>query len=1051
MSWGILGARRALGLLFLLALTAMVLATAGAAARTPEAAEAEGLVQPLWTPLGLRDGMNTVVVKLADDPVTVVEAEAGRDLREAEKQAIESQLKAKQDALRGSIQQLGGSVLADYQSAYNGIKVRIDRKKAAELTKLPGVVAVRTVQLMEPDNSRGVPLIGTPAVWDGVAGLRGEGVKIAVLDTGIDYTHANFGGPGTTAAFDAADAADTLPASAALFGPAAPRVKGGIDLVGDDYDAGADPGSPALIPKPDPNPLDCNGHGSHVAGTAAGSGVLADGSTYTGPYNASTISSQSWTIGPGVAPKADIYAVRVFGCEGSTDVTVDAIEWAVENEMDVINMSLGSSFGSEDDPSAEASTNAAKAGVIVVASAGNSGPNQYITGSPASGEGAISVAANDPVPTFPGASITTAAGLSVDAINANGYEFTGPLTGAIKVITNNASTAEDESLGCSVAAFGGPLPAGTIAIVNRGVCARVAKAIFGQQAGAAAVVMVNNATTLPPFEGPITSNPDDGTPFTVTIPFLGVRGTSATSDGGRLRATPDGTGATIAAKLLTNTNYTGFADFSSGGPRQGDSGLKPDVTAPGVSITSTLVGSGNGPLTISGTSMAAPHVAGVAALTHQAYPRWSARDIKAAIVNTANPAGVLGYRTSRGGTGLVQPAGSTRTLVVASASNSKFEVALNFGFEELKSDYSEEMTIQLRNNGSSPATFNVASALPSGSPHTVSLDRSSVSVPANGKAEVEVTLSVPAATAGGSNGAGLSFREVAGLIQFTPASTSDNNGVTLRVPYYLVPRALSGIETSVAKLKKGATSATATIENHDGVIAGDADFYAWGLSDRKDRGASPADIRAVGVQSFPFNATNQFIGFSVNTWERWSTPSLSEFDIAVDVDRDGTDDYIVIGVDQGAVSAGSFNGRMGSFVFSTRSAGASINFFAQAPTDSSTANIFILSSQLCRSGEPCLNAANPRFTYSAIGFDLGAEHDAAGSADPVDGTAAFNPWTNAVTTGGFQTVAPGGSATETIAIDRTEWAQTPALGLMIVSLDNASGKDEAQLVKLNVR
>ena len=161
--------------------------------------------------------------------------------------------------------------------------------------------------------------------------------------------------------------------------PAAPRVKGGIDLVGDSYNADPDSATYQPIPHPDPNPLDCVhtsgsvGHGSHVAGTAAGSGVLANGTTYTGPYNATTISGNSWTVGPGVAPKADLYAVRVFGCDGSTDVTVDAIEWAVDNDMDVINMSLGSSFGTKDDPSAVATTNAAKAGVVVVTSAGNSG------------------------------------------------------------------------------------------------------------------------------------------------------------------------------------------------------------------------------------------------------------------------------------------------------------------------------------------------------------------------------------------------------------------------------------------------------------------------------------------------------------------------------------------------------------------------------------------------------------------------------------------------------------------------------------------------------
>ena len=199
----------------------------------------------------------------------------------------------------------------------------------------------------------------------------------------------------------------------------AARVKGGIDLVGDTYNA--DPDDPAYqpVPHPDPNPLDCNGHGSHVAGTAAGSGVTAAGATYNGPYNATTITGNSWRIGPGVAPKADIYGVRVFGCEGSTDVTVDAIEWAVDNDMDVINMSLGSSFGTKDDPSAVASTNAAKAGVVVVTSAGNSGPSQYITGSPGTAEGAIATAAIDPTPEFPGATITTSGGLSLPAVNAN--------------------------------------------------------------------------------------------------------------------------------------------------------------------------------------------------------------------------------------------------------------------------------------------------------------------------------------------------------------------------------------------------------------------------------------------------------------------------------------------------------------------------------------------------------------------------------------------------------------------------------------------------------
>src|SRR5882672_54798 len=522
-------------------------------------------VTPAWTPLGVSNQEVTVVVQLAGQSVAEQQANAGRKLERAEKDQIRSELRGQQEGVRGGIEAMGGRVVAQYHAAYNGMKVRIAQDRAKDLATLPGVVAVRPLQLQKPNNVRGVDLIGAPAVWQSL-GLHGEGVKIAIIDTGIDYTHANFGGPGTAAAYTTAHAAETAPANPSLFGPSAPRVKGGIDLVGDSYNA--DPNSAAYqpIPHQDPNPLDCNGHGSHVAGTAAGSGVTAAGTTYTGPYNASTISSNSWNIGPGVAPKADLYAVRVFGCEGSTDVTVDAIEWAVDNDMDVINMSLGSPFGSKDDPSAVASTNAARAGVIVVASAGNSGPSQYITGSPATAEGAISVAAIDPYPSFPGATLTFS-GTTITAVNANEFALSGTATFNIKIIKDNpATTSRNESLGCSVADFGGPLPSNTIAVVNRGVCARVAKAIFGQQAGAAAVVMVNNAPGFPPIEGPITSNPDDGTLFTVTIPFLGVKGpATGTTDGAKLSAA---SGAmTVVAGPVTNDNFTGFASFTSGGPR----------------------------------------------------------------------------------------------------------------------------------------------------------------------------------------------------------------------------------------------------------------------------------------------------------------------------------------------------------------------------------------------------------------------------------------------------------------------------------------------------
>jgi subtilisin family serine protease len=991
------------------------------------------------TPLGLEQTPATFVVQLEGNSVAEVQAERGQPLSEAEEAQIKAQLEAQQASVKPQLEAAGAQVLADYQSAINGIKVRAGHDKVAQMQAIPGVVGVRPVFLTTRDNTNGVPMIGTPAVWAGAPGFRGEGMKIAIIDTGIDYTHANFGGPGTVAAYDAANANDTDAPDPTLIGPSATtKIKGGTDLVGDDYNASSD--DPAdTVPHPDPDPLDCNGHGSHVAGSAAGFGVLGTGATYTGPYNASTISGNTWNVGPGVAPKADLYAIRVFGCAGSTDVTVDAIEWAVDNDMDVINMSLGSPFGSADDASAIASTNAAKAGVIVVASAGNSGPSQYITGAPAAGTGAISVAASDPIQTMPGATITTPAG-NVTAINANGEPFSTQTLTVKKLVDNPATTGENESLGCSVAAFGGPLPAGTIAVAQRGVCARVAKAIFGQQAGATMVLMVNNVNALPPFEGKITSNPDDGTPFTVTIPFLGV----SLADNAKFVT---GQSVTVSPTALTNPNFKGFASFTSGGPRTGDSWLKPDITAPGVSIMSTDSGSGNGGTIISGTSMASPHVAGVAALVKQAHPTWKRVEYyKAAIVNTGSPADVLNHRISRGGSGLVQPAPATMTQ--ATAVGDLRTATLNFGFDELAADYSKQKTITIRNHGSSPITFTASQTNAAGSPHSVSFDPASVTVPAGGAENLKVMLNVPVGTAGNTD----AFREVAGLVTLTPGA-GQNAGVTLRVPYYLVPRALSDISArpQVRKLN-GSTPTNVRVVNR-GAIAGDADFYAWGLEDPKDSARVSNDLRAIGVQSFPTSPSatdpnRRIIVFAVSTFGRWSNAATNEFDIEVDVDNDGTVDYIVVGVDVGAVTAGSFDGVMGSFVFSTRSPGASRLFNAWAPHDGTTLLLPFRNDQLCRTSEPCLrSSSNPRFTYGAVSFDL-----ANGGVDPIVGTAKFNPFSSSISQGMFVgNLAPGAEANVPMSIDPTEWALTPAKGFMVVTHDDRAGGEEAELQELGLR
>ncbi len=608
-------------------------------------------------------------------------------LSDSQKDSIRSQLRSQQAPVENQVRSYGGQVLASYQASYNGFKVSIAASQAASLASLPGVVAVWPLELVQPSNIHGIPLIGAPQVWDSLNGnFHGEGIKIADIDTGIDYTHADFGGSGNPADYTTALASDTLPANSAWFGLTAPKVKGGVDLVGDTYNPdphAKDASGNSLYqpnPQPDPNPLDCNSHGTHTAGTMAGFGVLANGQTYAGLYNATTVSSNSWLVGPGVAPKADLYSVKIFGCNGPTNEVIDAIEWAVNHNMDVINMSLGSPFGSPDSPDAVAAENAAHDGVIVVSSSGNEGPNAYMTGDPASGNDVISVAASDPTQSNPGAimSLTTAGASpttsSVTAINANGFSPlpSGPFH--VKVIPDGAGGV---SLGCSVADDGGPnsLPPNTFIVVLRGTCARVSKAIFGQQAGAAGVIMINNASDYPPYEGPITFNPDDGVPYTVTIPFLGVQGT----DDDAVVAADGGTLNSLTATTITNASFEALASFSSGGPRSGDSYLKPNITAPGVSIFSAGMGTGTGAQNDSGTSMAAPHVTGTAALVKQAHPNW--RKVKywdAAIENTADPSMVTHYATRGAGTGFVQALPAVQTQVVALGDHDMGVV--NFGY-----------------------------------------------------------------------------------------------------------------------------------------------------------------------------------------------------------------------------------------------------------------------------------------------------------------------------------------------------------------------------------
>jgi minor extracellular serine protease Vpr len=1015
-----------------------------------------GTIDPVVLPNAMDDSRTiTVMIEMSGDPVAVVQSKApNKELSKARKNQVKAELKSRQDAITGSIQANGGRVLSQLQSAYNGIRITIPRNKVEALASLPNVVAIRGLQVVERDNHKSVPFLGIPEnVWDPESGLgfTGDGIKIAVIDTGIDYTHANFGGPGTVEAYELADANDETiddAGDAGLFGPDAPKVKGGTDLVGDAYDGGADPGSPALIPHPDPDPLDCPftngsvGHGSHVSGTATGLGVL-DGDTYPGPYDADTLATHDFEIGPGVAPEADLYFVRVFGCDGSTEVTVDAIDWAVDHDMDVINMSLGSAFGRDDDPSAVASTNAAAAGVSVVTSAGNSGPNPYITGSPGTAAGSIATAAIDSHQTFPGVLLTLTPSGAIEAIVANGITPADDTTYKVVVLKNDPATPENEALGCSVAAYtrAGIVKGGNqLAVTERGTCARVARAIFGEQAGAGAVAMINNADSFPPFEGPILSNPDNGTEFTVTIPFLGIKGPATSADANAIRGAAT---ATTKERTLDNPGFRGFASFSSGGPRTGDSALKPDITAPGVSILSTASGTGNKGYFLSGTSMASPHVAGIAALVRQAHPAWTTEQVKAAIVNSGDPGGFAGttYLTPRGGSGLVNPARAVGGQVVAlgdvapadpSIGLAAFRTAsLSFGFAELGANFSASKTITVVND--SGAAVSLAPTFvpsPGSRTGTVSFGATSLTVPAHGTADLAATLTVPAGSVGNDS----AFRHVSGNVVLS----GGNN--TLRVPYLLVPRALSKV-TTTGKLTNSSNGKTFTSTNPGGVVPGIVDVYQWGLQDADDvneavLGGSGYDLRAAGVQSIDTGDGDPVVVFAINAHDRWSNASTTEWDVNIDTNRDGTVDFVVLGFDFGALTTGTFNGQMGAFILNAASGALSISFLADARTDTSTVLLPIFASDIG------VTSTSGQFRYSVATFSLeGPGQDAA------SGTALFDPFNPALSGFPFEEVAPNGSVSYQLGLRAPASAHQKPLGAMIVTTDNASGASEAQLIK----
>ncbi len=809
--------------------------------------------------------------------------------------------------------------LFELQRLLNGVAVRLPRHRLAELQRQPEVRRVRLLQAKYPTNSTSVPFLGVPAVWQGL-GWTGTGIRVGVIDSGVDYLHTGFGGSGLAGDYAAND---TTSIGDGFFPTA--KVVGGWDFVGDAYDASS--GDPSqFTPMPDPDPMDCEGHGSHVAGTVAGLGVNDDGTTYGGGYDL-PIDFDALRIGPGVAPEAFVYALRVFGCSGTSTVIEAALEWAVDpdgdgdfsDHLDVVNLSLASRFGGADDPTAEAANRASQVGVVVVASAGNDGDVAFISGSPATADGAISVAAVwDGDDTFP------ALGLRIDspALPASSHQVGGANFGpAVGEPGITADAVITEPLSACTPLTNGAAVAGKIALVSRDDgCTFVTQTRHAQQAGAVAVVIVNDR---PELQGVF----NDGTGGDIVISPVLVRQVAGQAVLDALASDP----IVLQITRISLADMQGL--FSSRGPRRGDGAVKPDLAAPGVVITSVGLGDGasggTGSSLKSGTSMAAPHVAGLAALLRQARPQWLPHEIKAALMNTARDVSFDPESTpprvgpARMGAGRVQGQPALATELLAFDHQAPERVGVTFGPIPALGVTIENRSVRVVNRGSTSvsvqATLDSLADLPG--VEFEMLDSPNFSLAAGAERTLGLRVSVePTALRHARDPAQepalFGFErhwlsaETAYLV-LTP-----NVGPALRVPIHAAVRPASDM-AAAGPLAVGPTlqgSAPLQLQGLDVSTGSPPPEHERSLvtvlelqhmAPNLPQIADYLEPALAGIGPTSLDGEPALV-FGVASHGSVSSPSEIRIGIYLDVDEDGADDFLLYGSDWGTFTFGSF-------------------------------------------------------------------------------------------------------------------------------------------------
>jgi minor extracellular serine protease Vpr len=727
---------------------AMVLAFAG-----PASAGSSGPIDH-GPPPEERDGVDLTGADVADD-LWFVEFETSPRARGGAP-AAQANERAQLDAQARS-QGVDIETQRDFGQLWNGLSVEASSSAADQIRGFDGVRAVYPVAIVDaPEPQEAGPAMASALEMTGAnaaqseLGATGEDVSIAIIDTGIDYTHPDLGGDGEPA---------TILADEETREMDHPRISHGWDYVGDEFNP-ADPAAPQ-VPAPGPDPIDVEGHGTHVAGIAAASAADDDGVT-------------------GVAPAATLGAYKVFGPGSTTaDVIVEALEDAYADGFDVINMSLGAAFvWGQDYPTTRVSNELANEGVVVVNSAGNSGADgAWTLSAPANAHDVISVASVENLEfaadyfdvLVDGDEEQPVAYMTMPAAPAppeEGESAPLELVGNHPVADDDDS-GDDSRLGCEPGDYDG-FSAGNVAVVERGVCTFASKYDNAVAAGASGIVIYNNAPGLFAGGGIVAQEP-----WAAAV---------SQADGlllvGLLQADETVTLSFAEGEILVPNPSAGvLSTFSSWG-QDVELEFGPSVAAPGGMIESTYPLTLGGYATISGTSMAAPHVAGAAALLLEAEDL-DPFEVRDRLQNTATP---LPWNVDRDflefsfrqGAGMIQ----IDDALTASQTVVPGQLAL-------ADDTTVTTTLSVLNDGDEAVTYEVGHAptrstavvtytVPSlFAPATVDVPET-VTVDPGATAEVPVTITAP--------GVGYPNSQYGGYVTLDPVEGPED-ATSLVVPY----------------------------------------------------------------------------------------------------------------------------------------------------------------------------------------------------------------------------------------------------------------------------